>query len=191
MVDRIIGAFTFRSGVYAEVEGDTSFTPSAWLLVAVVAFLSQLGANANAGSLSDWLIGAVVGTLFAIGAFALACAVINWVGRSMFSADVNFEEMVRTLGLAYVWRILGFVGILALLSPGLVCLLTPVLIVAWVVGLIAWFVAAKESLDLDWGPTIVTVIIGFVIQLVVMLIGTAILTALGLTAGAAAGALTG
>ena len=42
LMDRIIGAFTFRKEVYAEVEKDETFTSTAWLLVAVVAFISQL-----------------------------------------------------------------------------------------------------------------------------------------------------
>ena len=33
-LDRIIGALTFRPGIYKEVEKDTSFTTTAWLLVA-------------------------------------------------------------------------------------------------------------------------------------------------------------
>ena len=47
LINRIIGAFTFRKGVYAEVEEDTSFTTTAWILVAVVAFLNQLGSAAS------------------------------------------------------------------------------------------------------------------------------------------------
>ena len=43
LIERIIGAFTFRKEVYAEVERDTSFTNTAWVLVAVVALLNQLG----------------------------------------------------------------------------------------------------------------------------------------------------
>ncbi|MDP2965129.1 MAG: hypothetical protein Q8N39_03710 [Pelolinea sp.] len=46
MMEKIIGAFTFRKEVYQEVEKDASFTPTAWMIVAVVAFLSQFGAHA-------------------------------------------------------------------------------------------------------------------------------------------------
>ena len=34
LTERIIGAFTFRKGVYADVEQDTSFTTTAWMIVA-------------------------------------------------------------------------------------------------------------------------------------------------------------
>ena len=61
LTERIMGAFTFRKGIYAEVERDASFTSTAWILVAVVAFLNQLGANAS-GEIFNWLVSAVVGT---------------------------------------------------------------------------------------------------------------------------------
>ena len=32
LTERIMGAFTFRKGIYAEVEQDASFTSTAWLL---------------------------------------------------------------------------------------------------------------------------------------------------------------
>ncbi|MFQ5932733.1 MAG: hypothetical protein ACE5MM_10015, partial [Nitrospiraceae bacterium] len=67
-MDRIIGAFTFRKGVYAEVEHDTTFTRTAWTIVAVAVILNQLGSFARAGfdNLLGWLGGAVIGTVFAL-----------------------------------------------------------------------------------------------------------------------------
>jgi len=188
LTDRIIAAFTFRSEVYKEVENDTTFTQTAWLLVAVVAFLAQLGSRAADG-LVGWLIGAVVGTIFAVIGFAVGAFVINWVGRTVFNAEVTFEELVRTLGLAYVWNVVGVIGILGVLSNALACLLAPVTFVAWIAGLISWFVAAKEALDLEWVQTIVTVILGWLALVVVMIVAGAVLTLLGLGAAAVGGLL--
>jgi len=187
LVQRIIGAFTFRKGVYAEVEQDTGFTTTAWILVAVVAFLSQLGSAAT-GNLGDWLIGAIVGTIFAIIGFAVGAWVINWVGRTVFHADVNFNELVRTLGLAYVWQVVGVFGILSAISDTLSCVLAPVMIIAAILMVIAWFIAAKEALDLEWVQTIVTVVIGWIVLLVITaVIGGLVLGALGLGAAALGG----
>ena len=36
LTQRIIGAFTFRKSVYAEVEHDPNFTTTAWVLAVVV-----------------------------------------------------------------------------------------------------------------------------------------------------------
>jgi hypothetical protein len=79
LTNRIIGVFTFREGVYAEVEKDTSFTTTAWILVAVVAFLNQLGSFASS-DLVSWLIGAIGGTILAILGFVVGALVINWGG---------------------------------------------------------------------------------------------------------------
>ena len=188
LTDRIIGAFTFRREVYKEVEKDTTFTQTAWLLVIVVAFLNQLGSHASGRPL-HWLGGAVVGTIFTVIGFAVGAFIINWVGRTVFNADVTFEELVRTLGLAYVWNIVGVVGVLAGFSDALACLLAPVTFIAAILGLISWFVAAKEALDLEWVQTIVTVIVGWVVVFVIVFIGGLIVAALGFTAAAIGGAI--
>lgn len=187
LTDLIIGAFTFKSEVYAKVEKDKSFTNTAWLIVVVAAFISQLGANASLNPIS-WLLGAVGGTIFAVLGFALAAFVISWAGKALFKADVTFEEMVRTLGLAYVWNIVGFLGVFGLLGP-LVCLVTPIAIIAGILGLIASLIAAKEALDLEWVQTIVTVVIGWIAMWVIVAIGGAILGVLGWGARAAANAI--
>jgi hypothetical protein len=189
LTDRIVGAFTFRSGVYKEVEMDTSFTSTAWMLVVVVAFLNAIGsATGGAESVGGWIIGVIFGTVASIIGFALGCLVISWVGRSVFNADVNFEELVRTLGLAYVWNVVGVIGVLGII-PVLGCLTVPVVIVAAIVGFIAWLVAAKEALDLEWGQTILTVIIGWIVLFAVSLVFGLILGALGLGAAALGGLL--
>jgi hypothetical protein len=186
ITDRIIGAFTFRKGVYAEVERDTTFTQTAWLIVAVVAFLNQLGSNASANILG-WLGGAVLGTVFAVAGFAVGAFVINWVGKAVFNADVTFEEMVRTLGLAYVWQVIGMLGIFTAFIPALNCLFAPIMVLAVIALIAAWFIAAKEALDLEWLQTIVTVVLGWLAFIIVLLIGGAILGLLGLGASALGG----
>jgi hypothetical protein len=188
LMGRIIGAFTFRKGVYAEVEKDTSFTTTAWILVVVVAFLNQLGAHAS-GNLVRWLAGTVAGTIVAVVAFAVGALVINWVGRAVFNADVTFEELVRTLGLAYVWQVVGIIGVVTAISGALACVLAPVLFIAWVLMMIAWLLATKEALDLEWVQTIVTVVIGWIVYIAISVVAGIVLGLLGLGAGAVGGAL--
>lgn len=189
MMDRIIKAFSFQREVYKEVEDDTSFTPTAWMIVAVVSLLSQLGANAAASKVvgGRWLFGALGGTIFAVLGFALGAFVISWAGKTFFNAETSFKEMVRVLGLAYVWNIIGFLSILALLGTALTCITGPITLVAGIAGLVSWFIAAKEALDLEWPQTIGTVIIGWVVTLVISLIAGAVLGIFGL-AGAGIGA---
>ena len=186
LTERIIGAFTFRKGVYADVEKDTSFTKTAWIIVAVVAFLNQLGSYASTDILS-WLGGAVVGTLAAVIGFAVAAVVVNWVGRAVFKADVTFDELVRTLGLAYVWQVVGVIGVLSLISVALECILAPIMFIAAILLIVAWFVAAKEALDLEWLQTIITVFLGWIALIVVVVIGGVIIGLLGFGAVALGG----
>jgi len=191
MIDRIKKVFTFKQEVYKEVEDDASFTQTAWMIVAVVAFLSQLGANASlVHENGSWLLGTIGGTIFAVAGFAVGAFVISWAGKTFFNADVTFEEMVRTLGLAYVWHVIGFLGIIGLVSSGLACVTGPISLIASIAGLVAWFIAAKEALDLEWPQTIGTVVIGWVASLFISMIAAAILGIFGI-AGAGIGAALG
>ena len=182
MMDRIMKVFTFKQEVYKEVEDDASFTQTAWMIVAVVAFLSQLGTNAGLVHVegASWVLGTISGTIFAVAGFAVGAFIISWAGKTFFDADVTYEEMVRTLGLAYVWNIIGLFGIIGLVSPGLACVVGPIGFAAGIAGLVSWFIAAKEALDLEWPQTIGTVVIGWVASLIISLVATAILGVFGI-----------
>lgn len=188
LTERIMGAFTFRRGVYAEVEKDTTFTTTAWVLVIVIGFLNQLGTRVYENFI-HWLLGAVIGTIFVVLGFAVAAYIINLAGRTIFNAEVTFEELVRTLGLAYVWNIVGVFGALVAFSATLSCVTAPVLVLAWILGLIAWFMAAREALDLEWVQTIVTVIMGWIVMFVITLATGLVLGALGFGAALVGGLL--
>ena len=179
-MDRIIRALTFKTDVYAEVERDATFTSTAWIIVAVVSFLNQVGARAGT-NFGNWILSALIGTVFAIVGFAVAAYVINLVGRLVFKAEVDFGELVRTLGLAYIWQIVGLLGIFGAFSVALACITAPLMFLGWILTVIAWFIAVKEALDLDWVPTIVTVVLGWIALIIVNIIAGLILAAVGLT----------
>ncbi len=193
MMDRIMKVITFKTEVYSEVEQDATFTQTAWMLVAAVSFLSQLGTNAALVHVTgaSWIISTITGTIFAVLGFGVGCFIISWAGKTFFEADVTFEEMVRTLGLAYVWNVVGFIGVIALVAPGLVCVSGPIAFLAGIAGLVAWFIAAKEALDLEWPQTIGTVVIGWVASLVVSMIAGVILSIFGLAGAGIGSALRG
>ncbi|NMC46275.1 MAG: hypothetical protein GYA52_05520 [Chloroflexi bacterium] len=182
MIEKIIAAFSFRKGIYKEVEEDQSFTNSAWIIVSVVALLSSMGSNVGIlrVSFGSWLLRSIIRAVFLVGGFALSCFVIDWVSKKLFNANTNFNELVRTLGLAYVWNAVGFLGIVAVISPALLCATGVFEIAGVIAGLVAWVIAAKEALDLEWGETILTIVIGAVAQGIVVWLAGLILSGLGL-----------
>ncbi|NMB62079.1 MAG: hypothetical protein GYA18_07040 [Chloroflexi bacterium] len=185
MVERIIAAFSFRKGIYKEVEEDQSFTNSAWIIVSVVALLSSFGSNAVAlrSSFGSWFIGSIFRAVFMIAGFALGCFIINWVSNKLFNADTNFNELVRTLGLAYVWNGVSFLSIISAISPALSCVTGIFTFAGVIAGLVAWVFAAREALDLEWGETILTIVIAAVGQGILLWLSGLILAALGLGVG--------
>ncbi len=186
-MDRIIKAFTFKTEVYSEVESDSSFTTTAWLIVAVVSFLNALG-SLSSDNFGSSLLAALVSAVFAVVGFAVAAYVINLVGRTVFKAEVSFNELVRTVGLAYVWQAVGFLGILGVISEDLRCIVSPLLIIAAILWLVSAFIAAKEALDLEWLQTIITVVLGWVAFMVVVFLAGLVLAAIGIGGAALFGA---
>ena len=188
--ERVVKAFTFKQEVYAEVEHDESFTQTAWIIVGAVAFLSQLGGLGQMGFIA-WIAKLVIGTALAVGGFAGGAWLISWLGQQMFKAEVTFEEMVRCLGLAYVWQAVGIIGAIASYLGPLACILAPISIIGFVAMLASWLIAAKEALDLEWGPTAITVAVGWVATFVVSLIAGVIFGLLGAGAAGVGGMLGG
>ncbi len=183
LIDRITKAFMFNKEVYSEVEHDTSFTTTAWVIVAATAFLGSLGSTFGAGGFDQpvaGIVGVLVGAVVGIIGFAVGTAIIAWVGQTVFKAEVTFDELVRTLGLAYVWQAVGVLGIVGAFSPALTCVTAPISLAAAIAGLFSWFIAAKEALDLDWTQTIITVLLGWAAIMAVAFFTTLILGMLGL-----------
>lgn len=166
LLKRVVDALAFRSRVYREVEEDTAFTTTAWVLVIVVSFLSQLGSQVS-GNYRDWLGKTAGGTILTVVGFAAAATVISWVGRAFFGSRVRFRGLVRTLGLAYVWNVVGVVGALAI-YPELARFAAWARALGAALGLLAWMAAAKEALGLGWGQTVLTVVLGWVFLLLMM-----------------------
>jgi hypothetical protein len=89
--------------------------------------------------------------------------------------------MVRTLGLASIWMAVGVVGIAAAISETLECVLLPIEIIAAILGLVAWLRAGKEALDLDWGPTLINLLIGWAVIAVITMATRGVLNLVGLS----------
>jgi hypothetical protein len=87
--------------------------------------------------------------------------VINWAGRIVFTSDVSFEELVRTLGLGHVFQVAVVLGILIACSAGFSGEVSVVMLIAVVMIASAWLLATKEALDLGWLQTGVAVRLGW------------------------------
>jgi hypothetical protein len=181
LMDRIMKVFTFKTEVFAEVENDASFTPTAWGIVAVTrligqiaAFLAAPAAAAAAAELTESLgvtapamvaltpVDVVTGTIGGLIAFAVGAWVVSFVAKSLFNATVSFDEVVRVMGLASVWGLLGILGIIGIYLPLLGCIVGPIGLVVWVLSIASSAIAIKEALDLDWTKTIITVVIAWI-----------------------------
>ncbi|HWQ45738.1 MAG TPA: hypothetical protein VN376_02660 [Longilinea sp.] len=177
MFERIIRAITFKTPVYKEVAEDPSFTTSAWLIVAVAALANQIGGRAaqlTYGRVGSFFFGVLFGTALAIGGFAVSCFLVSWLAKQLFSIDLPFEKVVRALGLAYVFNIIGILSIVAAFGVALLCITGPITLIVGIAGLIATLFALKEVTSLEWGQTVVLAVVVAIVSIVINLIVGAI-----------------
>jgi hypothetical protein len=187
-MNRIVGALTFKRQVYADVEKDTSFNATAWAIVAGLALITQFGTYWFAAEdTTSAIVAGAVGTIVTVVGFAVGAWVIAWMGKAMFKADVSFDEMVRTLGLAYIWNFFGALAALGNVIPLLGCLTAPGACIGWILGLVSYFIATQEALDLDTGQTVITVIAGWVVTFLIIASATFVIGLLGVSVGATGG----
>jgi hypothetical protein len=181
LLEYIQGALRFQSATYEKVEHDQSFTITAWILVVISTFLAMLGINAGIAteSLSDWLLSAVLMSVFMLVGFAVAAAIVTGVGKLAFNAEVTYAEMVRVLGLASIWISVGFLGILVLLLPVLICLIGPALIVGTSAAIVSWLIAAHRALDTTWAQTILTILLAWIVWILLWALASWIASVIG------------
>jgi hypothetical protein len=196
LMQRIMGAFTFKREVYAEVAKDTSFTTTAWGIVVGIQVINLIVGFLTAGLVTAAAVGAAGGDLgtagaiaggsivsslislvLGVGGFALFAYVAMFVANSVFKATTTFDQMVRVLGLAYVWNIVGALNILLIISVFFVCVTGILGLAALVLWALSGAIGIKEVTNLDWTQTIVTVILATVAYWIISVVIGGILLA--------------
>lgn len=178
--ERIKAAIIFKKGVYSEVALDATFTNTAWIIVLIVELLNQLGTHASSfKGLFRWFFGGLVLGAVGLGAFALACYLVSWLATTQFHIPTDYKAVVRALGLAAIWRVIGVIGILSFI-PFLGCITGPIIALAWLASLAADLFAIKESTNLEWGGTIICAVVVVVVVAAITGIVAIILSAIRL-----------
>jgi hypothetical protein len=91
MFDRIVGALTFRRGIYNKVEKEHSFTSPGYLLRRDY---NQLGTQSGfaAQKANNLVIGFTCKCLFVLLGFTFAVWITSWLGRTVYNAEVDFMK---------------------------------------------------------------------------------------------------
>jgi len=169
MINRIKGALFLDVGTFEEIEHDESATGQAALVAIIASILAALGISfgstmlqtpgvAQSGSpLSNFLIVAV----WAVVAWLLWSAVTYFIGTKVFDGDATYGEMLRVTGF-------GFAPAAFMIFSAIPCIgfAISLLVMVWSLG--AVFIAARSGLDLSFGKTLVTVLIGWIVYAIGM-----------------------
>jgi hypothetical protein len=158
MIDRMKGAALLDVATYEEVEADTTATPQAAGVVAIVAVASAIGAlgHAGPGGFIGGLIAAFIGWL-------LWAGVTYLIGDKLLGGTATWGELLRTLGFAQSPGVLYVLGIIPLLGW-----LIRFVVLIWV--LIAGIIAIRQALDFSTGKAVLTALLGWLALAIVTVI---------------------
>jgi len=140
--ERLLGALWLDAAVYDEIEHDPGALPQAAGVVALGAVAAGLGSPAAGGG-----VGLVAGLVAAALGWLASTAVVWLVGVYWLKHTSDYPELLRTLGFASAPQLLMLLGIVPLL--GWLAALA-----AWVWGLAAFVVAARQALDVTTGRAV-------------------------------------
>ncbi len=156
-IDRMVGAAKLNVDTYEDVEADTSATPDAAGVIALVAVAGAIGA---AGSGTTAVIAAVVSAFVGWGLWA---GITYIVGDKLLGGTATWGELLRTLGFAQAPGVLLALGII----PGFRTI-TMFIVAIWT--LITGIVAIRQALDFGTGKALITAILSAIILTVIRLI---------------------
>ena len=153
---------------FEEIEHDEKATGQAALVAVVSAILLALGISIgpvilqpdNLGSGSPILnfLGIAV---FAIIAWLIWSAVTYFIGTKIFDGEATYGEMLRVTGF-------GFAPMAFMVFSAIPCIGFAIALIVSIWSLAAVFIAVRSGLDLDFGRTLFTVIVGWILYAIGM-----------------------
>ena len=104
---------------------------------------------------------------------------IKWLAGALYKVNVTFEQIVRSLGLSYIWKVIGLIGIISVI-PFLVCISAPIRILDILVAFAAALFAIKETTNMEWLNTVVVTVIATIIGLIIAILFSTVFGLIGL-----------
>ena len=156
MKDRLIGALTINARIYDEIKQDEKATSQAAIVVIVAAILSAVGGGFLSSSIPTGIISLL---LWGIVSWVLWAAIGYFVGTKLFKGKATLSEMLRVMGFAYAPAAFNIISLVPLLG-----IFVHLLVAFWLLGSV--YVAFRETLDIEGGQALATVLIGWFVYLI-------------------------
>ncbi|MFT3891311.1 MAG: YIP1 family protein [Anaerolineales bacterium] len=175
MFDRIMGIVTLKPATYKAVAEDESLTQEAMLIVIVVAVLTGLISGVTTqmitgGSFVSGLLRGVIAIIFGLITWYVAAFLLATVANAM-GGKTNINEMLRVTGYVYAFQLVGVLVVLALISPALICLTTPISFAALILSLIGYVIGIREAAEFSTGNAVIVALVVAVVSFIINAIG--------------------
>lgn len=171
MINRIKGVLLLDRAAFKDVEHDETANGQAALVVIVASLLGAIGASSDpffsslAAGHSPWdfsfasrsplivFLGIIIWSILAWLVWAFAT---YFIGTKIFHGKATYGEMLRVTGFAYAPLAFMILAVIPCIGFAISLLVT-----IW--ALAAVFIGVREGIDLDFGRTLVTVLVGWLI----------------------------
>jgi len=170
--ERLVGAMKLDAATYDEIEHDPSAMGQAVVVVVLASIATAIG---SVGGQGPGIIGGIIGNLVG---WLVSTGVVWLIGVKFMKHTSDYAELLRTLGFASAPRviaILGFIPIIGIL----------VMLLAGILGLVAYVIAVRQALDVSTGRAIVVCVLAYLVGMAALVL-LVMLTGAGMPSGPAA-----
>lgn len=152
-IERMVAAAKLDSGLYEEVEADSTATGQAAAVVAITAMATALGTT-GLGLFAS--LGMAIAELFG---WLIWAGITYLIGAKVFHGTATWGELLRTLGFAQTPAVLYILTAIPVLG-----LFVPFVVSLWI--LIAGMIAIRQALDISTGKAIAVAILGWMVLII-------------------------
>lgn len=181
LISRLIRIVRLDPSIYREVAADQNAMSQSLLTAGIAVLLNALGpliaVILSQTNLLFGMVRALLDMTSGFVGFVLVSLSAALIAQMLFQGKTTFQEMMRTLGFAYIWNSLGLLAFIPILGD-LIQLGARIVVVVSIV------LALRESAEFDLTKATVTAIIAGAVALFVYIcvtgvIGASLLRALG------------
>ena len=186
-MSRTMGVLLLKAPAYKEIAEDPQATTPATIITFLALVVSgfvdgfvvfdQTTGSASSNFIGG-IVGAVVGVIFGLIAWLFSAWLTAGIARWFFQGHTDTGEMLRVSGYTLLFEFFSVFSVAALVSPALVCILSPITILVNLFAIWGNVLGIREAAEFATWKAIVTGLIAGLVRAAIIGIATAAVVAM-------------